>query len=274
MERNKSFFDDNGVRGYLNGIKDVGAAVNELDKNFLQSLEDQLVSLGQTGKFSFNAIFDTIRNGMIKMAADGLTQSFAKMLFGKGELDGGTPSIFGSTIGKWMGGYQAKQTNPLGASGANPLYVKWAGDYNSMGVSTKTGQFINGKEKIGQVLVGGVAGDPATLNQTKDADGHVGHDADVGQGRQQPARHERRRRLLVPERQPVRIRSGRIPVAHRRRRGQRTIRRSRRPVRHGSGRRRQRHAQHDAGRRWRQERSYDDRRRHRRQQLQEQHGVR
>jgi hypothetical protein len=69
MERNKQFFDENGVRGYLNGIKDVGAAVNELDKNFLQSLEDQLYNLGQTGKFSFNAIFDTIRNGILRMAS-------------------------------------------------------------------------------------------------------------------------------------------------------------------------------------------------------------
>lgn len=126
MQRNQEFFAGNGIRDYLNGLQDVGTAVNDLDKNFLGSLNDQLVSLGETGKFSFNKIFDTIRNGMIKMAADGLTKKFASMFFGEDKLNGGQPSFFGSTIGKWMGGYGPNQKDPYGSSGPDPKYFPWA----------------------------------------------------------------------------------------------------------------------------------------------------
>jgi hypothetical protein len=56
---------------------------------------------------------------MIKMAADGLTKSFTKAIFGENGMHGGQPSFFGGTIGKWMGGYQADQKGPYGSNGPN-----------------------------------------------------------------------------------------------------------------------------------------------------------
>jgi hypothetical protein len=155
MQRNKDFFENNGVRTYLNDLKDVGSAVNDLDKNFLQSLEDQLYSLGTTGKFSFKSIFDTIQQGIIRMASQGLVQNFTQMIFGKSQLEGGQPSIFGSTIGKMFGGYQAKTTAPLGSTKMNPLYVQWAGDFGAMSVGTKDGHLLDHPERVGSVTVGG-----------------------------------------------------------------------------------------------------------------------
>jgi hypothetical protein len=108
------------------------------------------------------------------------------MIFGKSELDGGTPSLFGSTIGKMMGGYKPAQTGLLGTR-MNPMYVSWAGDFNNMGVSTKTTRFINGKEKTGNVS-SWRRHRSGQADADQGADGHVAGDADVDSRRCQPDR--------------------------------------------------------------------------------------
>ena len=138
LQRNKEFFENNGVRGYINDIKSVGESINELDKNVLQSLEDQLFSLGTTGKFSFQAIFDTLQQGLIRFASQNLLKEGLGKLFGGAQLEGGQPSLLGGLF-KAMGfDYAAGTTDPLGSSFANPMHVT---------IDPTTGNFLFGTNK-------------------------------------------------------------------------------------------------------------------------------
>lgn len=123
MKRNKEFFENNGVRSYINDVQSAGEAINELDKNVLQSLEDQLFSLGTTGTFSFNAIFDTIQQGLVRFASQGLVKGLMENMFSAEELNGGTPSLMGS-IFKSMGFEHEPAGAELGTM-ANPMYVEF-----------------------------------------------------------------------------------------------------------------------------------------------------
>lgn len=144
MQRNRDFFENNGVRSYLNDLTDVGTAINDLDKNFLQSLEDQLFSLGTTGTFSFKAIFDTIQQGLIRFASQGIMETLTSKLFSAGELDGGTPSIFGSLFKLFGQSHAPSQTNPLG-SAINPMYVQFA---TGVGIDAFTGNLFKDKGTV------------------------------------------------------------------------------------------------------------------------------
>jgi tape measure domain-containing protein len=141
MQRNKEFFENNGVRGYINDIKSVGESINELDKNVLQSLEDQLFSLGTTGKFSFQAIFDTLQQGLIRFASQNILKEGLGKLFG-GELEGGTPSLLGGLFKAFGIEHAAGTTNPLGSSFTNPMHVV---------IDPTTGNLLSG---LGTVKVG------------------------------------------------------------------------------------------------------------------------
>lgn len=146
MQRNKEFFENNGVRGYINDIKSVGESINELDKNVLQSLEDQLFSLGTTGKFSFQAIFDTLQQGLIRFASQNLLKEGLGKLFGGSQLESGQPSLLGGLF-KAMGfDYAAGTTDPLGSSFANPMHVVI--DPLTGGLMFKTGREITVADEV------------------------------------------------------------------------------------------------------------------------------
>jgi len=139
MQRNKEFFENNGVRSYINDIKSVGESINELDKNVLQSLEDQLFSLGTTGKFSFQAIFDTLQQGLIRFASQNILKEGLGKLFGGDQLEGGTPSLLGGLF-KAMGfEHEAGTTDPLGTA-RRPMHVIIDGGTGNL--IRKTGEVI------------------------------------------------------------------------------------------------------------------------------------
>lgn len=142
MKRNREFFESNGVRSYLNDLKSVGETVNELDKNVLQSLEDQLYSLGTAGTFSFKAIFDTLQQGLIRFASQGLVKTLTQQLFSADERNGGTPSLFSGLFKAFGFEYGPEQTGKLGTV-QNPMYVQWA---NSAWIDT-LGNIRKGKEQ-------------------------------------------------------------------------------------------------------------------------------
>lgn len=120
--RQKEFFENNGIRGYINDVKSAGEAANELDKNVLQSLEDQLYSLGTTGKFSFKAIFDTIQQGIIRFSAQQVTKTLVGSLFSQGDLENGNPTMMGKLFGALgLGKYEAPEAK-LGTM-SNPMAV-------------------------------------------------------------------------------------------------------------------------------------------------------
>lgn len=155
MARNREFFENNGIRSYVNDVKGVGAAVNDLDKNFLQSLEDQLFNLGTTGKFSFKAIFDTIQQGLIRFAAQDLTKQFAGLFASDEEMENGTPSIFGSLFGAMGLKYGPDQKGKLGRDGssaAQALFVQMT--------TGADGALRLGDEKKGSVFALGEDGKP------------------------------------------------------------------------------------------------------------------
>lgn len=126
--RQKEFFENNGVRGYINDVKSAGQAINELDKNFLQSVTDQLVELGTKGTFSFKAIFDTIQQGIVKFAAENVVKTLTEQVFGGAALEGGTPSIFAGLFGKTKLGEYTPEGPKLGTQ-FNPMVVR----VNNMG---------------------------------------------------------------------------------------------------------------------------------------------
>lgn len=142
MARNKEFFENNGVRSYLNDLTSTGQAINDLDKNVLQSLEDQLFSLGTTGSFSFKTIFDTIQQGLVRFASQGLMKTLTEKLFA-GQTEGGTPSIFGGLFKMFGAKYQPDQMSKLGTEG-NPMFVR---------IDPTTGNLVKGLFDP-QVLVG------------------------------------------------------------------------------------------------------------------------
>lgn len=99
LNAERDFYENNGLNDYVKGIQTAGEAVHELDKNFLGSLEEQLTSLGTTGKFSIQSLFDTIQGGLIKFASQGITGAIGNLLSDK---DPKNPSIFGGLF-KAMG---------------------------------------------------------------------------------------------------------------------------------------------------------------------------
>lgn len=161
MQRNKEFFENNGVRTYINDIKSVGESINDLDKNVLQSLEDQLFSLGTTGKFSFQAIFDTLQQGLIRFASQNIIKEGLGALFGGEQLENGTPSLLGGLF-KMMGfEHAAGTTDPLGTS-ANPMHViidPRTGNLFGTGTVTLeqdinniTGQMLTDTTQVGNII--------------------------------------------------------------------------------------------------------------------------
>ena len=147
MQRNKEFFENNGVRSYINELKTAGEAINELDKTVLQSLEDQLFNLGTTGKFSFNAIFDTIQQGLVRFASQEIMKTLTTSIFGGEQMDGGMPSIFGGLFKMFGAKYEPAQTGKLGTR-MNPMYVAFANG----GTVDTNGQIFKGGQR--QVTVG------------------------------------------------------------------------------------------------------------------------
>jgi tape measure domain-containing protein len=127
MERNKTFYENNGIRSYIRDIKSAGEVANELDKNILQSLEDQLYNLGMTGKFSFNAIFDTIQSGIMRFAAQGVTEKFLNFLkpgASQQVANGQNPTLTGGFFSKLMGAkYEAAPLDRTGKDMMTPMYV-------------------------------------------------------------------------------------------------------------------------------------------------------
>lgn len=165
LKRNKEFFENNGVRGYINDVKSVGESINELDKNVLQSLEDQLFSLGTTGKFSFQAIFDTIQQGLIRFASQNLLKEGLGKLFGGDQLESGQPSLMGGLF-KAMGfDYAAGTTDTLGASFQNPMHVVI--DPTTGGLLFKTGREIKVGEEVGTATDAFTAGIQEAGNMLK-----------------------------------------------------------------------------------------------------------
>ncbi|MEQ6333016.1 tape measure protein [Sphingobium sp. MK2] len=151
MARQKAFFDNNGVRNYVNDTRTLGEAVNDMDRNALQNLEDTLHTLGTTGKLSFKSLIDGMQSDIIRFAAQDITKSLVGRLFSNGELEGGTPSIMGGlmkTMG--FGDYQKDGVSgpKLGESYANPMYV-WS--VNADGTLQ-----VGGKAGAGSVIQQGI----------------------------------------------------------------------------------------------------------------------
>lgn len=152
LKRQNEFLENNGIRSYINEVQQAGTAINELDRNVLQSLEDQLFSLGTTGEFSFNQIFDTIQQGLVRFASQGIVQSLMQSLFDPAELESGTPSLFAGLF-KSMGFEYKADGPPLGSNPANRLFVEVV-NAQALGINTVTGALTTGKE--GLVGVDGV----------------------------------------------------------------------------------------------------------------------
>lgn len=99
LEQEREFYENNGVKTYIADLQTAGEAVHDLDKNFLQSLEDQFTELGTKGTFSIKSIIDSIQGGLARFASQNITGWLA------GQLSGGdskNPSIFGGLF-KAMG---------------------------------------------------------------------------------------------------------------------------------------------------------------------------
>jgi tape measure domain-containing protein len=159
LQRNKEFFDNNGIRSYINEVKDAGAAINELDKNVLQSLEDQLFSLGTTGKFSFGAIFDTIQQGIVRFSSQQIVKTLMENVFSAGDLNSGAPSLMGSLFGAiGIGKYGPSTTTPLGSNPTNAMWVQMVGP-NGQITSGAFGINLNGEYTNSRGAQVGVGGD-------------------------------------------------------------------------------------------------------------------
>lgn len=142
LQRTKEHFENNGIRSYINDITEAGRAAQELDTNVLQSLEDQLFSLGTTGEFSFKAIFDTIQQGLVRFAAQDITSTLTESVFGgRGNLENGNPSIFGGLFGA-LGQDTGPASAPLGASSQihNVKVVN-----SGIGINRLTGDLTTGR---------------------------------------------------------------------------------------------------------------------------------
>lgn len=98
-QRERDFYENNGIKSYIRDLKEVGEVANDLDKNIMQSLEDTLFTLGTTGKLSFKGLFDTIQQGLIRYASQSLTKDIMGMVFGQDKLASGQASISGSILG-------------------------------------------------------------------------------------------------------------------------------------------------------------------------------
>lgn len=153
LQRNKEFFENNGVRGYLNDIQTAGQAAQELDRNIFQSLEDQLFSLGTTGQFSFQAIFDTIQQGLVRFAAQDITRAFGEMMFSADELENGNPTMAGHFLGALGHDFKAEQADPLGTSPGLPMFVQLV--HGGIAIDPRTGGFTDGRGNT--ITVGGTA---------------------------------------------------------------------------------------------------------------------
>jgi len=153
LKRNKEFFENNGVRSYLNDIQTAGQAAQELDRNIFQSLEDQLFSLGTTGQFSFQAIFDTIQQGLVRFAAQDITRAFGEMMFSADELENGNPTMAGHFLGALGHDFKAEQADPLGTSPGLPMFVQLV--HGGIAIDPRTGGFTDGRGNT--VTVGGIA---------------------------------------------------------------------------------------------------------------------
>ncbi len=171
LQRENEFRQNNGIRSYLNDIQQAGAAAQELDRNVLQSLEDQLFSLGTTGEFSFNQIFDTIQQGLVRFASQQIMKTVTESLFSAGDIESGNPTIFGKLLGSMGFDYKAADA-PRGQSEMTPLYV-WTVNGQQVGINPETGRIqlgggntvTVGNQSGGQTMlpVGTATGAPGTV---------------------------------------------------------------------------------------------------------------
>jgi tape measure domain-containing protein len=151
LQRNKEFFENNGVRSYLNDIQTAGEAAQELDRNIFQSLEDQLFSLGTTGEFSFQQIFDTIQQGLVRFAAQDITRNLAESMFSQDDLENGNPTMAGHFLGALGHDFEAQQNDPLGTSPGIPLFAQLV--HGGIAIDPRTGGFTDGRGNT--ITVGG-----------------------------------------------------------------------------------------------------------------------
>lgn len=97
LEQEREFYENNGVNSYVNSLQTAGEAVHNLDKNFLQSLEDQFVELGTKGTFSIKSIADSVQKDLMKFAAGNITKGLAGLM---SDGDSKNPTILGGLIKK------------------------------------------------------------------------------------------------------------------------------------------------------------------------------
>lgn len=145
LQRNRELFENNGIRTYINDIKSAGEAINDLDKNLLQSLEDQLVSLGTKGTFSFSSIFNTLQEGLVRFASQNLIKEGLGALFGNDALNNGQPSLTGKLLGLMGIKNEAAQSNPLGSQ-FNPMHVVISGQNGLLGTVAGGSPILGGEE--------------------------------------------------------------------------------------------------------------------------------
>jgi tape measure domain-containing protein len=103
LERQKTLFENNGLRQYGADSMQAADLVNSLDKDAMQGLEETLTQLGTTGRLSFKGLLNGIQADLMKYAAKGVTEQIAN-LFKPGYKDqvanGENPSLFGGLLGK------------------------------------------------------------------------------------------------------------------------------------------------------------------------------
>lgn len=151
FNKRKEFFENNGIRGYLQDIDSLNSAVQNADRNFFQNFEDTLYRLGTEGKLSFKSLIDGIQGDIVRFASQQLTKSFIGLLAPNAE--NGQSSIFGSLFGMMSGGKFGpgtgdKSMNLRGESPMTPMYVQAVGPNGLMGALTATnnpqgGGFMN-----------------------------------------------------------------------------------------------------------------------------------
>jgi hypothetical protein len=156
LKQEREFYQNNGVNTYIRDLQTLGEVIHDTDKNFLTSMENELVSLGKTGKFSFSNLFGTIQDGLLKMASQNITSKIGGLLTsGK---DTKNPTIFGGLFGKLFGGNTGFDSAAAGKRFDAQNVALYATNV------TTDGKLITGP--LGALLNGGV-----DRNGTTEADG-------------------------------------------------------------------------------------------------------
>lgn len=183
LAKQKTLFENNGLRMYNKDTIQTADLVNNLDKTTFQGLEDTLFSLGKTGKLSFKSMLDGIQDEILHYASKGLSQQIMNLMVPGASKDiaaGGSPSLWSKMFGgaKTMDAKNYKDATDIsGQFGGNSftidpvtrgLLVSIVGDSTAAGAAATT---AGGATAVGldgkQIAAPGLTAIGATADPTK-----------------------------------------------------------------------------------------------------------